>query len=64
MNDPDNCPEGCDHVTFHYCDSSGTHCDKHCVCRCHQCEAARKKPPAPDPETGGAILPGSTIVGR
>ena len=47
MADAENCPPKCDHSGFHYCGKSGTHCDKHCVCACNQCEADRKDPNAP-----------------
>ena len=40
----DDCPRKCDHRTFHYCGASGTHCDKHCVCSCRLCVAARPVP--------------------
>lgn len=58
----DNCPTGCKHSSFHFCDDSGTHCDKHCVCTCSQCVQDRKDPAPRDPETGGVILSGSIIV--
>lgn len=59
----DKCPKKCKHSTFHYCDKSGTHCDKHCVCTCGACAADRKNPAPVDKKSGGKILPGSTIVG-
>ena len=33
----DNCPEGCNHEGFHFCMTSGTHCDTHCNCNCQEC---------------------------
>jgi len=58
----DNCPKGCKHKTFHYCNESGTHCDKHCVCFCSTC-AADRTDPAPVGKSGGKILPGSRVMG-
>lgn len=62
MSEAENCPKGCKHETFHYCDEAGTHCDKHCICACAACVAERKNPGPIDPETGGRILPGSTVI--
>lgn len=58
----DKCPKGCKHKTFHYCNESGTHCDKHCICACKPCVDDRANPAPLDPKMGGKILPGSTIV--
>ena len=35
------CPASCTRESFHYCGTSGTHCDKHCVCLCHLCAKER-----------------------
>jgi len=58
----EHCPPGCGHETFHYCNQSGTHCDKHCACKCEQCARDRQNPTPVDPTTGGAILPGSNVA--
>lgn len=56
----DNCPAGCKHKTFHYCEESGTHCDIHCVCPCFACAQDRKNP-MPVGKSGGKILSGNVI---
>ena len=38
----DDCPKSCKHITFHFCMESGTHCDKHCICRCKLCAEERE----------------------
>jgi len=43
MKKADCCPKDCAHETFEYCAASGTHCDKHCVCRCYDCVAERER---------------------
>lgn len=52
MSKSENCPQGCKHVTFHYCGAAGTHCDEHCVCPCSPCEEARKASGQVDPDFG------------
>lgn len=57
------CPKGCKHETYHYCDASGTHCGKHCICACQSCFGERKNPgPADTSIGGGRVLPGSKVV--
>jgi hypothetical protein len=65
MEPSENCPKGCKHETFHYCAESGTHCDKHCICTCPDCVAARKDPSIGTelPGSGGKILPNATVIG-
>ena len=43
MSAADCCPKDCNHETFEYCGTSGTHCDKHCCCPCRLCADERKR---------------------
>lgn len=58
----DNCPKGCKHETFHYCQESGTHCDTHCVCPCQSCVTDRRTPAPYNLGDFGKILPGAIVI--
>ena len=62
---PDNCPEGCKHVSFHYCAQSGTHCSEHCTCTCDLCREGIKGITIVDEgkDTGGRWLSGTIATG-
>jgi len=62
MPSSEHCPSSCQHESFHYCNESGTHCDKHCICTCDQCIRDSDDPGPNDPKMGGRILPGSTVI--